>query len=111
MKEIPYELGSYYIFDRAYNHFKMLYKIHQIGAFFVVRAKKNLQYKPVKWKLPVNVLSDVMIELTGFYPRQYYPEHLRLVRYWDDEQKCELVFLTNAIHIFALQVAVHYINR
>ena len=40
MKEIPYESGSYYIFDRAYNNFKMLYKIHQIGAFFVVRAKK-----------------------------------------------------------------------
>ena len=29
MKEIPYETGSYYIFDRAYNNFKMLYKIHQ----------------------------------------------------------------------------------
>lgn len=113
MKEIPYESGSYYIFDRAYNHFKMLYKIHQIGAFFVVRAKKNLQYKPIKWKrrLPVKVLSDVTIELTGFYPRQYYPEHLRLVRYWDDEQKRELVFLTNAIHISALQVAELYKNR
>jgi ABC-type Zn2+ transport system substrate-binding protein/surface adhesin len=50
MKEIPYESGSYYIFDRAYYHFKKLYKIHQIGAFFVVRAKKNLQYKIIKWK-------------------------------------------------------------
>lgn len=113
MKEIPYESGSYYIFDRAYNHFKMLYKIHQIGAFFVVRAKKNLQYNPIKWKrkLPKNVLSDATIELTGFYPKQYYPEHLRLVRYWDDEQKRELVFLTNAMHISALQVAQLYKNR
>ena len=113
MKEISYESGSYYIFDRAYNHFKMLYKIHQIGAFFVVRAKKNLQYKPLKWKrkLPRNVLSDTTIELTGFYPKQYYPEQLRLVRYWDEEQKRELVFLTNAIHISALQVAELYKNR
>jgi hypothetical protein len=113
MKEIPYESGSYYIFDRAYNHFKMLYKIHQISAFFVVRAKKNLQYQIIKWKrrLPKNVLSDVMIELTGFYPKQYYPEHLRLVRYWDNEQKRELVFITNAIHISALQVAEMYKNR
>jgi len=113
MKEIPYEPGSYYIFDRAYNHFKMLYKIHQIRAFFVVRAKKNLQYKIIKWKrrLPKNVLSDVTIELTGFYPKQYYPEHLRLVRYWDEEQKRELVFLTNAMHISALQVAELYKNR
>jgi hypothetical protein len=81
MKEIPYESGSYYVFDRAYNNFKMLFKIHQIGAFFVVRAKNNLQCKIVKWKrrLPKNVLSDVIIELTGFYPKQYYPEHFRLL--------------------------------
>jgi hypothetical protein len=113
MKEIPYESDSYYIFDRAYNHFKMLYKIHQIGAFFIVRAKKNLQYKPIKWKrrLPKNILSDVTIELTGFYPSQYYPEPLRLVRYWDEEQKRELIFLTNAMHISALQVAELYKNR
>jgi len=58
MKEIPYESGSYYIFDRAYNNFKMLYKIHQIQAFFVIRAKKNLQYKVIKWKrrLPKNAV-------------------------------------------------------
>src|SRR5690554_6563344 len=48
MKEIPYEPDSYYIFDRAYNNFKMLYKIHQIGAYFVIRAKRNLKYKPLK---------------------------------------------------------------
>jgi hypothetical protein len=113
MNEIPYESGSYYIFDRAYNNFKMLYRIHQIGAYFVVRAKKNLQYKPVKWKrrLPKNVLSDMSIQLTGFYPKQYYPEPLRLVRYWDEEQKREFVFLTNATHISALQVADLYKNR
>ena len=113
MKEITYETGSYYIFDRAYNHFKMLYKIHQIEAFFVVRAKKNLQYQIIKWKrrLPKNVLSDVTIELTGFYPKQYYPTHLRLVRYWDEEQERELIFLTNAMQISALKVAALYKNR
>ncbi len=113
MKEISYESGSYYIFDRAYNHFKMLYKIDHIEAFFVVRAKKNLQYNIVKWKrrLAKNVLSDLTIELTGFYPKKYYPKHLRIVRYWDEEQKREFVFLTNAMHISALQVAELYKNR
>lgn len=113
MNEIPYESGSYYIFDRAYNNFKMLYRIHQIGAYFVVRAKKNLQYKPIKWKrrMPKNVLSDMAIGVTGFYPKQYYPEPLRLVRYWDEEQDREFVFLTNATHISPLQVAELYKNR
>lgn len=113
MKEIPYESGSYYIFDRAYNNFKMLYKIHQIGAYFVIRAKTNLQYKTIKWKrrLPRNVLSDLTIGLTGFYPKQYYPGALRLVKYWDEQQEREFVFLTNATHISALQVADLYKNR
>lgn len=113
MKEIPYEPGAYYIFDRAYNNFKMLYKIHQIGAYFVIRAKTNLQYKTIKWKrrLPRNVLSDLTVGLTGFYPKQYYPGMLRLIRYWDEQQEREFVFLTNATHISALQVADLYKNR
>src|SRR5690606_30886886 len=41
MKEMPCESSSYYIFDRAYTHFQMLYKTHQIGAYFVIRAKTN----------------------------------------------------------------------
>jgi hypothetical protein len=113
MIEIPYESGSYYIFDRAYNHFKMLYRIHQIGAFFVVRAKKNLQFKTINWKrkLPKNVLSDSIIELKGFYPKQHYPHTLRLVRFWDETQNREFVFLTNVMHISALQVAELHKNR
>ncbi len=60
MDVIPYEQGSYYIFDRGYNDFKRLYKINCIEAYFVVRAKKNLQYKAVKWKrrLPKNVFPS-----------------------------------------------------
>lgn len=71
MDKNPCESGSYYIFDRAYNNFKMLYRIHQIEARFVVRVKKNLQFKTVKWKrrLPKNVLSDMTIELMGFFIR------------------------------------------
>lgn len=113
MKEIPYESGAYYIFDRAYNDFKTLHRIHRVEASFVVRAKKNLQYKPVKWKrrLPRNVLSDTTIELTGYYSRKHYPAQMRLVRYWDPEQEREFVFLTNAMHISALQVAELYKNR
>ena len=82
INEIPYESGSYYIFGPGYNNFKT----HQIQAYFIIRAKKNLQYKSIKWKrrLLKNILSDVTIELTGFYPKQYYPKRLRLVKYWNE---------------------------
>ena len=113
MKEIPYEPSAYYIFDRGYNDFKSLYHIHLVKAKFVVRAKKNLKYKAVKWKrrLPKNVLSDSTIELKGHYPHKYYPEQFRLVRYWDEKKKREFIFITNAMDISALQVAELYRNR
>ena len=113
MKEIPVESGSYYIFDRAYNFFSQLYRLHCADAFFVVRAKKNLQYKAVKWKrrMPKNVLSDSIIEFTTYKSRNDYPAQLRRVEYYDVEQNRDLVFITNAMDITALEVALLYKNR
>ena len=58
--------------------------------------------------MPKNVLSDARIELIGYYPQKHYPNELRLVRYWDDEQKREFMFLTNAMHLTSIQVAELY---
>ena len=113
MDVIPYEIGSYYVFDRGYNDFKRLYKIKTLDSFFLIRSKKNLQYKCIKWKrrLPKNILSDAEIELTGYYPHQYYPESLRFIRYWDNESNKEFTYLTNAKHLTAQQIANLYKNR
>lgn len=113
MDIIPYEIGSYYVFDRGYNDFKRLYKIKTLDSFFVIRSKKNLQYKCIRWKrrLPKNILSDAEIELTGYYPHQYYPESLRLIRYWDNESNKEFTYLTNAKHLTAQQITNLYKNR
>lgn len=113
MKEIPYESGSYYIFDRGYNAFKELFKIHQHESFFVVRAKKNLQYKCCKWRrrLPKNILTDAVIEFTEYNSYRKYPEKLRLVKFYDEEQGREFAFLTNAFHLTASEIANLYKNR
>ena len=113
MQEIPYETDAYYIFDRGYNNFKELYRIQQMESFFVVRAKSNLQYKCVRWKrrLPKNILSDAEIELTVYKSRKDYPEDLRLVRFYDEEQDREFLFLTNAMDLTAQQIADLYKNR
>ena len=57
------------------------------------------------------MLSDAEIELTGYYPSKYYPERLKLIRYWDDEQGREFMFMTNAIGLSALLVTELYKNR
>ena len=113
MGEIPYESGSYYVFDRGYNAFVELYKIHRKDSFFIVRAKKNLQYKCLKWRrrLPKNVLTDAEIVLTEKPSFMKYPEKLRLVRYHDEEQDRDFAFLTNAFHLSSLEVANLYKNR
>ena len=113
MSVIPYETGSYYVFDCGYNDFKQLDRIEELGSYFVIRAKKNLQYRVLKWKrrMPENVLSDAEIELTGYYPSKHYPKRLRLVRYHDPEQNRDFMFLTNAMSLTSLQIANLYKNR
>ena len=113
MPEIPYEKGAYYIFDRGYNDFSNLFKIEQIEATFVVRAKKNLKFKQTSWKrrLPKNVLSDSTIEFTVYKSSKDYPIPLRRVVYYDEEQDRTFVFLTNNFILPALIVAELYRNR
>lgn len=113
MPEIPYETGAYYVFDRGYNNFGELYRIQRMESFFVVRAKSNLQYRCVRWKrrMPKNILTDAEIGLTVYKSRKDYPENLRLVRYYDEEQDREFMFLTNAMDLTAQQIADLYKNR
>ena len=113
MQGIPYETDAYYIFDRGYNNFKELYRIQRMESFFVVRAKTNLQYRCVRWKrrLSKNILTDAEIELTVYKSGKDYPEHLRLVRFYDEEQNREFMFLTNAMDLTAQQIADLYKNR
>ena len=82
-------------------------------SFFVVRAKTNLQYRCVKWKrrMPKNILTDAKIELTVYNTHRDYPEKLRLVRYYDEEQDRKFMFLTNAMDLTAQQIADLYKNR
>ena len=88
MCSIHYEPNDYYIFDRAYDSFKELYRIHLTGSFFVVRANTNLKYTMVNWKrrMPKHVLTDVDVKLTGYLSEKKYPESFRLIRYYDDEE-------------------------
>ena len=113
MSSIFCEPNAYYVFDRAYDSFRELYRIHLTESFFVVRAKTNLKYKIAKWKrrMPKNVLTDAEVKLTGYLSEKKYPESFRLIRYYDEEDDREFTFLTNAKHLSALDVANLYKKR
>ena len=113
MSTISYEPNAYYIFDRAYDSFKELYRIHLTGSYYVVQAKTNLKYKVVKWKrrMPKNILTDAEVKLTGYLSEKKYTDSFRLIRFYDEEDEREFTFLTNAKHITAIDVAELYKKR
>ena len=121
MDAIPYEENSFYIFDRGYNDFKRLYAIESIGAYFVVRGKKNNDFRPMKWKRRFppgsGILSDAIGYMDGQLTMGKYPDKIRRVIYWDDESKRKFIFFTNAfseddrLDISPVMVAELYHNR
>ncbi len=107
------EAGAFYVMDRGYTDFERLYALHQAGAFFVIRAKSNLDARRL-YSAPTDrttgVICDQTIALNGFYAEQSYPEHLRRIRFKDDTGK-RLVFLTNHFRLPALTVCALYRHR
>lgn len=113
MDAIPYEENSFYIFDRAYNDFGRLFTINGVGAYFVVRGRKNNDFRPMRWKrrLPAGVLSDAIGYMDGQLTMSKYPEKIRRIIYIDSESGRKYIFFTNALDISSLKVAELYHNR
>lgn len=113
MDAIPYEENSFYIFDRAYNDFGRLFTIDGVGAYFVVRGKKNNDFKPMRWKrrLPAGVMSDAVGYMDGQLTMSKYPEKIRRILYLDPESGRNFIFFTNTLNINPLKVAELYHNR
>jgi hypothetical protein len=109
-----YEPGAYYILDRGYIDYERLFRIHQSYAYFVVRAKKNLQYQRM-YSRKVNkengVLLDQTGKLTGFYTAKEYPEKLRRIKFYDEETDNHLMFLSNNFDLTAEEIAQLYKYR
>jgi hypothetical protein len=105
------EAGAIYVMDRAYVDFVRLYNLHLAGAFFVTRAKSNLNAHRVysaKADRSTGILCDQTITLDGFYTQQDYPDHLRRIRFKDPETGKTLVFLTNNFTLPATTVCALY---
>src|SRR5665647_1433466 len=111
---LPIEAGAFYVMDRGYLDFERLYKLHQVGAFFVTRAKRGMDARRV-YSAPTDratgVICDQAIALNGFYASKDYPEQLRRIRFKDPETGNTLVFLTNNTTLPPLTIAALYKSR
>ncbi len=111
---MPIEAGTFCVMDWGYLDFTRLYALHQAGAFFVTRSKRNTSARRVystKANRATGVICDQAVSLNGFYTTRHYPEHLRRVRFKDPESGKTLVFLTNNTALPALTIAALYKNR
>jgi hypothetical protein len=109
-----FEPGAFYIFDRGYIDFVRLYHIHQSGAFFVTRSKKNTQFRVAESRLvdkASGVLCDQTIRLAGVHSETDYPVPLRRIKYRDAETGNTYIFLTNNFLLSALTIAKLYKAR
>jgi hypothetical protein len=108
------EPGAFYVMDRGYLDFARLHVLDQAGAFFVTRAKSNMDARRVysaKADRASGVICDQTIALNGFYSHRDYPAHLRRIRFKDTETGKTLVFLTNNMALPALTICALYKSR
>lgn len=108
------EPGSYYIMDRAYIDYKRLYRLNKDLGYFIIRAKKNFKFKRLYSSIvdkSKGLRCDQTVKLTGYYQKKDYPETIRRVKFYDEENKKTFVFLTNNFEISTMTVALLYKNR
>jgi hypothetical protein len=111
---VPIEPGAYYVMDRGYVDFARLYRFTQHTAFFVTRAKRNLDATR-RARRPVDTSTglrcDQTIVLAGPKSSRLYPDPLRRVAFWDVDRERRFVFLTNNFMLPALTIAQLYACR
>jgi len=105
------EPGAFYILDRGFIDFARLYRFHQAGSFFVIRAKSNTKAQrrySNRVDRSTGVMCDQTIFLTGIYSPHDYQAPLRRIRFRDPATAKTLVFLTNNFTLPAITITELY---
>ena len=106
--------GAFYVMDKGYLDYARLYRMHSAGAFFITRARVDMDFG-VRERMDVDVASgirsDRLVRLRGVKSKWRYPDTLRLIRYVDPETGKRLRFMTNNTLLDATTVALLYRKR
>lgn len=111
---ICFEANNFYIMDRGYVDYKRLYKIHCCGAFYVTRAKDNMNYRRLysqEKDIASGVLYDQSIMLNNHYASKDYPVKMRRIKFKDEQTGKEFIFLTNNFKLKANDITQLYKHR
>lgn len=106
--------GSISAVDRGYVDYALFYRWTTEGVYFVSRLKENASYAVVEtMDIPKNrnILKDQLIRFTGTESSKKYPEALRRVEVWDEENEKTIVLITNHMKFGATTIAAIYKER
>lgn len=109
-----FQHDSFYVLDRGYTAFDRLYQIHKADAFFIIRAKDNLNFSRISSTRADNkagVICDQTIRLNGYYALKDFPARMRRIKFYDAENDRVLVFLSNNFELKATEIAQLYKHR
>jgi hypothetical protein len=105
------EAGSFTIMDRGFLDFARLYRLTQAGAFFIIRPKSNTLFRRVYSRAvdkTTGLRCDQTVRLVGVTSQSDYPQYLRYVGFYDQDNDKRLGFFTNNFEVSALTVAQLY---
>ena len=112
MDSFHYQSDAFYIFDKAYVKLLSLSKIDEIGAYFVVRRKKKMNFEIIEEYTcdgrEDGILRDLKIVLSNRWAKSIYKKPLRMIYYYSKEKNCVLEFFTNNWDLEAHKIALLY---
>jgi hypothetical protein len=114
LDQLVLEPAAFYVMDRGYIDFARLHRFTQHMAFFVTRAKSNLDYtrrSSHSIDPRTGLRSDQIILLRGPKTSQLYPDPLRRISFFDIGEHRRLIFLTNNFVLPALTIALLFKRR
>ncbi len=103
-----------YVMYRGYVDFRRLHRFTSSSAYFVTRAKRGLEFTRRGRRAvdkATGLRSDQSIMLAGPKTARLYPDQLRRISFYDQENDRRFVFLTNNFGLPALTIAQLYKSR
>jgi hypothetical protein len=106
---LSFDPGTIVVMDRGYTDYALFGRWTEQGVLFVTRMKKNADYEVIH-TIPggkTGVRCVEWIRLKGKAAKEC-PKALRRITVWDEEQKRELILLTNDFNLSATTLAKVY---
>ena len=114
LDHIPIEPGAFYVMDKAYVDFQRLNNINRAGAYFVSRAKRNLNLKRVSSNAidkSTGLRCDQVVRLAGQVASRKYSDNIRKISYYDKESERRFCFITNNFQLDPIIIPQLYKSR